>query len=71
MKNVKIKDFVEQLEIEIPSEEKFLELSNIIFDGEKAEKFKEASAAYHVLSNAERKQNYDRFGHAAFENGAG
>ena len=27
MKNVKIKDFVEQLEIEIPSEEKFLELS--------------------------------------------
>ena len=27
MKNVKIKDFVEQLAIEIPSEEKFLELS--------------------------------------------
>tara|TARA_Y100001970_G_scaffold83753_1_gene105837 strand:- start:1539 stop:2663 length:1125 start_codon:yes stop_codon:yes gene_type:complete len=32
------------------------------------EKFKEASEAYHVLSNAERKQNYDNFGHAAFEN---
>ena len=31
------------------------------------EKFKEASEAYHVLSNAERKQNYDNFGHAAFE----
>ena len=35
------------------------------------EKFKEASEAYHVLSNNERKQNYDNFGHAAFENGAG
>ena len=41
--------------------------------GEKSseEKFKEASEAYHVLSNSERKQNYDNFGHAAFENGAG
>ena len=35
------------------------------------EKFKEASEAYHVLSNSERKQNYDSFGHAAFENGSG
>jgi len=35
------------------------------------EKFKEASEAYHVLSNAERKQNYDNFGHAAFENSGG
>ena len=33
------------------------------------EKFKEASEAYHVLSNSERKQTYDNFGHAAFENG--
>ncbi len=41
--------------------------------GDKAseEKFKEASEAYHVLSNQERKQNYDNFGHAAFENGGG
>ena len=41
--------------------------------GDKAaeEKFKEASEAYHVLSNSERKQNYDNFGHAAFENGGG
>ncbi len=41
--------------------------------GDKAseEKFKEASEAYHVLSNTERKQNYDNFGHAAFENGGG
>ena len=41
--------------------------------GDKAseEKFKEASEAYHVLSDKERKQNYDNFGHAAFENGAG
>ena len=42
-------------------------------EGDKAaeEKFKEASEAYHVLSNSERKQNYDNFGHAAFQNGAG
>ena len=41
--------------------------------GDKAaeEKFKEASEAYHVLSNSERKQSYDNFGHAAFENGGG
>ena len=41
--------------------------------GDKAseEKFKEASEAYHVLSNTERKQSYDNFGHAAFENGGG
>ncbi len=41
--------------------------------GDKAaeEKFKEASEAYHVLSNNERKQSYDNFGHSAFENGAG
>ena len=35
------------------------------------EKFKEASEAYHVLSDNERKQSYDNFGHAAFENGGG
>ena len=41
--------------------------------GDKAaeEKFKEASEAYHVLSNSERKQNYDNFGHSAFENNGG
>ena len=41
--------------------------------GDKAaeDKFKEASEAYHILSNQERKQNYDNFGHAAFENGGG
>ena len=41
--------------------------------GDKAseDKFKEASEAYHVLSNGERKQNYDNFGHSAFENGGG
>ena len=34
-------------------------------------KFKEASEAYHVLSNKERRKNYDQFGHAAFEGGSG
>ena len=33
-------------------------------------KFKEASEAYHVLSDKGRRTNYDQFGHAAFE-GAG
>ncbi len=35
------------------------------------DKFKEASEAYGILSDQEKKQNYDNFGHAAFENGGG
>ena len=35
------------------------------------EHFKEASEAYQVLSDPERRAQYDRFGHAAFEHGAG
>ena len=31
------------------------------------EKFKEASEAYHVLSDDKRKNNYDQFGHAALK----
>ena len=34
-------------------------------------KFKEASEAYHILSNKERRTNYDQFGHAAFEGSGG
>jgi len=34
-------------------------------------KFKEASEAYHVLSDKGRRKNYDQFGHAAFENAGG
>ena len=34
-------------------------------------KFKEASEAYGILSDQEKKPNYDNFGHAAFENGGG
>lgn len=32
-----------------------------------ATKFKEISEAYEVLSNSEKRQNYDQFGHAAFD----
>jgi len=35
------------------------------------EKFKEASEAYHVLSDKGRRTNYDQFGHAAFEGAGG
>ena len=33
------------------------------------EKFKEGSEAYHVLSDDKRRENYDQFGHAAFQGG--
>ena len=35
------------------------------------EKFKEASEAYHVLSDDKRKASYDQFGHADFQGGGG
>src|SRR3970282_3030684 len=38
---------------------------------EAEEKFKEASAAYQILGDAERRAQYDRFGHAAFEQQGG
>lgn len=36
-------------------------------DAEAEKKFKEASEAYAVLSDPEKKRQYDQFGHAAFE----
>lgn len=38
-------------------------------NAEAEKKFKEASEAYAILSDPEKKRQYDQFGHAAFENG--
>src|SRR5205085_4648452 len=40
-------------------------------DQEAEEKFKEAAEAYSVLSDAEQRARFDRFGHAGVSSGAG
>src|SRR5574344_1749723 len=40
-------------------------------DKESEEKFKEAAEAYEILSNPEKKQRYDQFGHAGMSGAAG
>jgi molecular chaperone DnaJ len=40
-------------------------------DKEAEQKFKEASEAYAILSDADKRRQYDQFGHAAFDGGAG
>lgn len=39
-------------------------------DEEAEKKFKEASEAYAILSDADKRRQYDQFGHAAFDQGA-
>ena len=38
-------------------------------DKDAEQKFKEATNAYAILSDPEKRKQYDQFGHAAFENG--
>ena len=40
-------------------------------DSEAEQKFKEATLSYEILSDKEKRAQYDRFGSAAFENGGG
>ena len=40
-------------------------------DKEAEQKFKEASEAYAILSDADKRQKYDQFGHAALDQGGG
>ncbi|TGY97410.1 molecular chaperone DnaJ [Petralouisia muris] len=40
-------------------------------DAEAEKKFKEASEAYAILSDPDKKRQYDQFGHAAFDGGMG
>jgi molecular chaperone DnaJ len=40
-------------------------------DAEAEKRFKELNEAYQVLSDGQKRAAYDRFGHAAFENGGG
>ena len=40
-------------------------------NAEAEQKFKEATEAYGILSDPEKRKQYDQFGHAAFEQGGG
>ena len=40
-------------------------------DSDAEAKFKEISEAYSILSDSEKRANYDRFGHAAFDGNSG
>ena len=40
-------------------------------DQSAGEKFREATEAYEILKDPQKKQQYDQFGHAAFDQAAG
>ncbi|SVD25604.1 uncharacterized protein METZ01_LOCUS378458, partial [marine metagenome] len=40
-------------------------------DSSAEEKFKEAAEAYSILSDSQKRSQYDQFGHAAFNNQGG
>lgn len=75
------RDYYEVLGVDKNADEKEIKLAfrrlakkyhpDVSKEPDAEEKFKEAQEAYAVLSDEKRRKQYDQFGHAAFDNGAG